>query len=1024
MLALKDNKIYEILKKRKGHWTEYYASYILPLEHDMTSILENIKNMFPHFPDHGIQHSIRILDFIGSILSTKLQKELTALDLVVLIFAALFHDSGMALFNASDVDKEVIRKEHPKKAKEVIEAYFDKCLQGMTDKDRIREAVIFVCEAHGMTIDELTNDKRFSTEDTVNMLTIHYGILAFLLRIGDLMDLEADRVNNFRMMMFCDNFYELSKSHNERHLKVKTYAHTPNKLEITVVAEDITQYMIWDDWFTYLIKDIEKFNALYAQYGFFLPNPKTCINTLGGAPFIVERLRFEIDDKGGMWNIISKSVYTNELDFVRELIQNAIDASLKPVYLDAKIELEHISPRTWGEKAKGVYVCYSEKENTLCVVDNGIGMNISDLKNYLFKVSSTGKVLSNKRKFEFPGIAQFGIGFISCLVNAESIYIYTSKDGKKLHRVTMENDRNYAFIETQNDEDKYLGTTVVLKLRQKIAFAKIWDYVQKTFGFPSVKITVVNTDVLLETILKDNDNESAKALNEKPYNLDEILQKGISIRSAYIQKLKQYRKSLMNILIEYDSLYNYYKTGLYSRQNLFHTDYDENININEWELTIDSTKKIASELKSLLLSSELPGMNEYVDISKLQKPSERYNRYIFESLFYYLTKKIEEMPLLVQEVGETVFDELKDYEYYIITIDSKLKVEDIIQTREPVSLKDETGLVLIKHKNCDYDTGIEYIATNGFVFYKGKIYDKLVKITRTYNMNYIDKSFESYVFGANGYANTMKALVDEHLSEQRKEVTSSEDYKDIKETANTVKNSRPFDNRYTEIRMSNGTTSRHTEFIMRKYLETIHNDITQIGKDDSKVEQLKLEQAKYAIREVTSNNLPAFYQDGIGINDTMNDLFPMGFFKIVCNCTADARMKLNISRHAQSEIYTDVAQWVEVTGNKIQHMIMQALEKAWKDLDLQIDYVDIYHDKFPHTASNFKEAASQNLLGVLKEMGKWRDLGGSIDDDIEDFDEDDVFDRTYLANLGYSIHIDEDEDEVEVVEEEDDDEIW
>ena len=84
------------------------------------------------------------------------------------------------------------------KAKEVIDCYFDDYVKNLGDSARIKRAVIFVCQAHGYSLEELIKDERFTIVDRVNSLSIHYGILSFLLRIGDLMDMGGTCIWRFR----------------------------------------------------------------------------------------------------------------------------------------------------------------------------------------------------------------------------------------------------------------------------------------------------------------------------------------------------------------------------------------------------------------------------------------------------------------------------------------------------------------------------------------------------------------------------------------------------------------------------------------------------------------------------------------------------------------------------------------------------------------------------------------------------------------------------------------------------------
>lgn len=75
----------------------------------------------------------------------------------------------------------------------------------------------------------------------------------------------------------------------------------------------------------------------------------------------LKKFDFKWTIREALWDIITKSVYTNEFDYIRELIQNAIDATLLKIYLDDKENIEYQSPRSWHCNDK-VMIAYSQKK--------------------------------------------------------------------------------------------------------------------------------------------------------------------------------------------------------------------------------------------------------------------------------------------------------------------------------------------------------------------------------------------------------------------------------------------------------------------------------------------------------------------------------------------------------------------------------------------------------------------------------------------------------------------------------------
>lgn len=375
-------------------------------------------------------------------------------------------------------------------------------MQMLVERRRLEKCIIFVSEAHGRSIEELYNDNDFRKIETIEGQVLRYGLLAILLRIGDLMDLEEQRVCEFNMHMNLEYYNNpVSLVHNRRHLDDITYNYSPSKITVSVLTDDREKYKVWSQWLEYLDEEIMYANTHYLigeNSDFFrnykLPEVIKCVKPSENAKFAVEEIRFQVDDTGALWDIITKSVYTNEFDYIRELIQNAIDATLLKIYLDDKENIEYQSPRSWHCNDK-VMIAYSQKEGTLWVEDYGTGMNENELSNYLFKTANSGYKYMKKREFMFPAIAKFGIGFVACLTKADKIQILTRTQSDNGINAEIESKSTIAFIE-KNIQRAWQGTTVILHVKEKYSFDELKDYVFTYFGCPSVEIDLVDVDTL------------------------------------------------------------------------------------------------------------------------------------------------------------------------------------------------------------------------------------------------------------------------------------------------------------------------------------------------------------------------------------------------------------------------------------------------------------------------------------------------------------------------------------------------
>lgn len=128
-------------------------------------------------------------------------------------------------------------------------------------------------------------------------------------------------------------------------------------------------------------------------------------------------------------DIVVNSLYSEKYIFLRELISNASDACDKLKYL----ALTHPDIAKDSGTLK-ISITPDEKNNTLSVADNGIGMNKDDLINHLGTIAKSGtaefvkNVKDNGSAFDLIG--QFGVGFYSAFMVADKVEILTKKAGE------------------------------------------------------------------------------------------------------------------------------------------------------------------------------------------------------------------------------------------------------------------------------------------------------------------------------------------------------------------------------------------------------------------------------------------------------------------------------------------------------------------------------------------------------------------------------------------------------------------
>jgi molecular chaperone HtpG len=123
---------------------------------------------------------------------------------------------------------------------------------------------------------------------------------------------------------------------------------------------------------------------------------------------------------GGVIDLLSNHIYSSPQVFVRELLQNAVDA----IVARQRAEPGHRGEVRVELPAAGA----DDARPTLAFRDNGTGLTEDEIHRFLATIGQTSKRggLPNERG-DFIG--QFGIGLLSCFVVSEEIVVFTRAAG-------------------------------------------------------------------------------------------------------------------------------------------------------------------------------------------------------------------------------------------------------------------------------------------------------------------------------------------------------------------------------------------------------------------------------------------------------------------------------------------------------------------------------------------------------------------------------------------------------------------
>jgi len=222
-----------------------------------------------------------------------------------------------------------------------------------------------------------------------------------------------------------------------------------------------------------------------------------------------EKMGFEAE-VSRLLHMMVHSVYSEREIFLRELISNASDACDKLRY-----EIQtNPSLKTDGDDF-GVAITVDAKAKTMTVADNGVGMDRDDLIANLGTIARSGTAnfvdqLTGDSKKDVQLIGQFGVGFYSVFMVADSVVVTTRKAGdEQAWSWTSNGEGTYEVAEA---EKAVQGTEIVLHMKEDAAEFMEQHRLKTIVTTYSDHIEIPITLAIKGT--DDKDAEEAKVVND------------------------------------------------------------------------------------------------------------------------------------------------------------------------------------------------------------------------------------------------------------------------------------------------------------------------------------------------------------------------------------------------------------------------------------------------------------------------------------------------------------------------------
>lgn len=387
---------------------------------------------------------------------------------------------------------DFVRRDHHERGRTVLEMHAF-LRQLVDDGDSVAfQTISDIGVAHGLDRAELSDESRFPEERDVVDGKVNVRFLARLLRIGDLLDMSTSRADP----MTASSIGPLPPDavpHWRQYSSKKHENITPEIIEFTFECEDQDTHRVLRDWFGWLEEEVHTagLEQLHSKRHSDWKAPHCLIKSQASSdsidcvqkPTIIIRPRKNASYRFHDWKLeldhelvlqrLIYDVYEEPAVFVRELIQNASDATRCQMYSDYAVAYPGYDlptrPTQFPAEFRALYPISihltfedvsltadgpTERRLIVTIEDRGTGMNEEIIRRYFLQVGRSYYQSNEFREnYKFAPTSRFGVGFLSVFAVSRDVTVETARHddqaGKLVGiRLKLREPKNYLLTES------------------------------------------------------------------------------------------------------------------------------------------------------------------------------------------------------------------------------------------------------------------------------------------------------------------------------------------------------------------------------------------------------------------------------------------------------------------------------------------------------------------------------------------------------------------------------------------------